>query len=198
MYQVGCIVCWGIFHACFFTLVCDFLNLGWLVVHHISTCNEKVAAIFRLLRRLRELFFVADLEAHLLVVWWCEYILLLGFFGQLTREDFTLDVCAGSDVTDWQCDAFAHNFGIQIVAFDFFSRVPRNKFDRVRVRQVLLHGKAFLQIASFIDNVRVVNNDCGQVFPELQFKCLIGLVLDGSLSEGVASDVDKVDAPSLR
>jgi hypothetical protein len=75
----------------------NILNVGshvfWLV-QNIGSRYEKVASVFWHLSEL----FISAFETHLLVVGRCEDVFCLGFFGQLTGEDFTLDICVRADV----------------------------------------------------------------------------------------------------
>jgi len=68
-------------------------HVFWLV-QNIGSRDEKVTSVFWHLSEL----FISAFETHLLVVGRCEDVFCLGFFGQLTGEDFTLDICVRADV----------------------------------------------------------------------------------------------------
>ena len=106
-------------------LLLNLLNaINWeqLLLSDVFGNKESCASIV-LLSRLGTILWIR--ETHLVVTGWCEDILGLGLACQLRWEDLTLDVRVGTDVTDGQSDALAHDLSIQVVAFDLFLNLAR-------------------------------------------------------------------------
>ena len=58
-------------------------------------------------------------EAHLLMVWRCEHLFVLGFSGQLWREDLALNIIVRPDVRDRKSHALMHHLCVQVLSLDF-------------------------------------------------------------------------------
>ena len=155
--------------------------------------KESCASII-LLSRLGTILWIG--ETHLVVTRWCEDILGLSLSSQLRWEDLTLDVRVGTDVTDGQSDALAHDLCVQVVAFNLFLNFARQQFNRIGIGPVLRLIRPSLHVALVTDQVVIVDDGGRVLLAQLELK--VGIVRDATSwsRDWVACDVDHIDSLS--